>query len=402
MERVIYSVIFYAKRAKRKKNGNLPIYGRITIDGKRAEFVVQSEILEDNWDFVRGCAAGNTKEAKKINDFLELVKSHIRDIKISMEERKLRITALDLKNSYLGVANNTQTFMNFFDEHNEKCKTLIDIDYVKGTVNRYFITRKCLSEFLKYKYNKSDVEFEEITPMLISDFETYLKVVRSCCNNTAVKYLKIIKKLVRIAFGNGFMNKDPFTNIKFRNDEVDIAYLNETELELMMKKEFSNVRIQQVKDVYLFCCFTGLAFIDVKQLMPENIIDKNGKLWIEIKRQKTKNNCSIPLLRPAIEILNKYQDNPLLLQGGRVLPVASNQKMNAYLKEIADLCGIEKSLSTHTARHTFATTVTLSNQVSIEVVSKMLGHSSINMTQRYAKVVDTLISKDMAKVYAMY
>lgn len=402
MERVIYSVIFYAKKAKRKKNGNLPVYGRITIDGKRAEFVVQSEITEEKWDFNRGCAKGSTKEAMKINDYLELVKTQIRDVKVFMEEKKMRVTAEELKNHYLGVFNNTLTFLKFFDEHNEKSKSLINIDLTKGTVERYYITRKHLSEFIKSKYNKSDLEFDDISPMFISNFEVYLKVTRSCCNNTVIKYMKVVKKVIRIALNNGYLKKDPFVNVKFRWDDVDLAYLNEKELDVLMNKEFSIERIQQVKDIYLFCCFTGLAFIDVKQLTTDEIVEKNGKLWIEKKRQKTKNLCSIPMLRPALDIMNKYTQNKECIKNGLVLPVSSNQKMNAYLKEIADMCGIKKSLSTHTARHTFATTVTLTNQVSMEVVSKMLGHSSINMTKRYARVVDDLVNKDMEKVFAIY
>lgn len=227
MERVIYSVIFYAKKAKRKKNGNLPVYGRITIDGKRAEFVVQSEIPEEKWDFNKGCAKGSSKESLKINDYLELVKTQIRDVKVLMEERKMRVTAEELKNRYLGVSKNTMTFLNFFDEHNEQSKSLIGIDLTKGTVERYYITRKHITEFLIIKYNKKDLEFDDITPMFISNFEVYLKVNRNCCNNTVIKYMKVVKKLIRIALNNGLIKKDPFVNVKFKWDDVDLAYLNE-------------------------------------------------------------------------------------------------------------------------------------------------------------------------------
>jgi site-specific recombinase XerD len=198
------------------------------------------------------------------------------------------------------------------------------------------------------------------------------------------------------------MKTNPFSNIKFHLDDVDLAYLTEVELNTLMKKEFKVERLQQVKDAYLFCCFTGLAFIDVKNLTYKDIEEKNGQLWIKKKRQKTKTWCNVPLLAPAIEIMNKYKNNPNCIKKGLVLPVLTNQKMNAYLKEIADVCDINKHLSTHTARHTFATTVTLSNHISIEVVSKMLGHSSINMTKKYARVVDDLIKTDMDKIMNKY
>jgi site-specific recombinase XerD len=236
----------------------------------------------------------------------------------------------------------------------------------------------------------------------MNDFEYYLKTTRNCCNNTTIKYIKNFKKIIRIALANGWMKSDPFVNIKYHLDDVDLAYLTEDELNTLMKKQFRVERLQQVKDIYLFCCFTGLAFIDVKNLHYEDIEEKNGMLWIKKKRQKTKNWCNVPLLGPAVSLMNKYKSNPICLKNGLVLPVLSNQKMNAYLKEIADLCEINKNLSTHTARHTFATTVTLANQISMEVVSKMLGHTSINMTKKYARVVDDLINRDMQKIYGRY
>jgi site-specific recombinase XerD len=198
------------------------------------------------------------------------------------------------------------------------------------------------------------------------------------------------------------MKNNPFSNIKYHFDEVDMAFLTEEELNRLMDKEFDIDRLQLVKDIYIFCCFTGLAFIDVKNLTNEDIEEKDGRFWIKKKRQKTKNWCNIPLLAPALNLINKYKNHPTCIKNGVVLPVLSNQKLNAYLKEIADLCEIKKNLSMHTARHTFATTVTLSNQVSMEVVSKMLGHSSINMTKKYARVVDDLINRDMQKIYEKY
>jgi len=243
---------------------------------------------------------------------------------------------------------------------------------------------------------------QEITPMFVKDFEFYLKTSCKCCHNTATKYLKNFKKIIRIALANDWMKSDPFSNIKFHLDDVDMDFLNEQELNTMMEKEFKIERLQVVKDIYLFCCFTGLAFVDVKNLAYSDIEVRDNRQWIKKRRQKTKNWCHVPLLPPAVRLMDKYKDHPVCRKRSCVLPVPSNQRMNAYLKEIADVCGIEKNLSTHTARHTFATTVTLANQISIEVVSKMLGHASINMTKKYARVVDDLINRDMQKVYIKY
>jgi len=238
--------------------------------------------------------------------------------------------------------------------------------------------------------------------MFVKDFEFYLKTTCKCCHNTATKYLKNFKKIIRIALANDWMKSDPFSNIKFHLDDVDMDFLNEQELNALMEKEFKIERLQVVKDIYLFCCFTGLAFIDVKNLTYSDIEFRDNRQWIKKRRQKTKNWCHVPILPPAIRLMEKYKDHPVCQKRGCVLPVPSNQRMNAYLKEIADISGIEKNLSTHTARHTFATTVTLANQISIEVVSKMLGHASINMTKKYARVVDDLINRDMQKVYIKY
>jgi len=246
------------------------------------------------------------------------------------------------------------------------------------------------------------MKLQDINSMFVSNFEFYLKTTRNCCNNTTIKYIKNFKKIIRIALANGWMKADPFSNISYHLDEVDMAYLTETELKLLMNKNFELERLQQVKDVYIFCCFTGLAFVDVMNLKYTDIEDKDGRLWIKKKRQKTKNWCAIPLLEPALILMEKYRMHPRCIAKGCVMPVITNQKMNAYLKEISDLSGIKKNLSTHTARHTFATTVTLANQVSMEVVSKMLGHSGINMTKKYARVVDDLINRDMQKLTGMY
>ena len=402
MKRATFTVLFYIKRTKKLKDGTSPIYARITVNSQRAEFGLQQSIPEDQWNKEKGCVRGYSKTAKLLNSSFDVVKRRLHDIKMEHEELGKKVSAISLKNFYLGIENGDRTILEIFREHNERCKSLINIDFAPGTYERYKTCYHHVEKFLGFMYQKKDMPLNEMSPKFVKDFDFYLKTERTCSHNTATKYLKNLKKITRIALSNGWMKVDPFSNTKFHLVEVDMDFLTKEELKTMMVKKFDIERLQQVKDVYLFCCFTGLAFVDVKSLNYSDIEEKDGKQWIKKTRQKTNNWCNIPLLGPAVQLMIKYKNHPVCQKNNTVFPVLSNQKMNAYLKEIADLCKINKHLSTHTARHTFATTVTLSNQISIEVVSKMLGHSSINMTKKYARVVDDLINRDMQKVFGKY
>lgn len=402
MERTTFNVLFYIKRTKNLRDGTSPIYVRITVNGQRSEFGLKRSIPVDLWDVKSGYARGSGKDIGKLNNYIDFVKGRLHQHRIHLEEHGKPVTATNLRKAYLGVEEEGRTILGVFKEHNNWCASLVNIDFAPGTVERYNTCYQHVERFIKHHYRRNDLMLTEITPNFVKYFETWLKTERKCSHNTAVKYLKNFKKITRIAITNGWLLDDPFRNKKFHLKPVDMAYLDEQELDNMMNTQFHFERLQQVKDVYVFCCFTGLAFIDVKELTYADIEEKEGQLWIKKKRHKTKNWCHVPLLGPASQLINKYRSHPQCLRKGVVLPVLTNQKMNAYLKEIADLCGINKNLSTHTARHTFATTVTLANQISIEVVSKMLGHSSINMTKKYARVVDDLISRDMQKIYGKY
>lgn len=402
MTRATFTVQYFINRTKVRKGGLVPIIARITINKVRSEFFLGRYIDPKEWNVKMGKVDGNGKVAKEINSYLSFVKSNLLLKKREMEEAGLPLNPHELRKIHLGIDTDSKTILKIFQEHNDRVEGLINKDFAPGTVERYKTCYKHLESFIRSKYKRGDMHLFELNPMFINNFEYYLKTDRNCCNNTATKYLKNFKKIIRIALANGWMKVDPFRNIKFHLDDVDMAYLNEEELKTLMNAKFDIGRLQQVKDIYVFCCFTGLAFIDVKNLQYSNIESKGDSLWIKKKRQKTKNWCSIPLLEPAIELINKYKEHPYCIANGCVLPVLTNQKMNAYLKEIADVCNINKNLSTHTARHTFATTVTLANQVSMEVVSKMLGHSSITMTKKYARVVDDLIKLDMNKLIGKY
>ncbi len=284
-------------------------------------------------------------------------------------------------------------------EHNDQCRALVGKDYALITVRRYESCKRYLAELIRQKYGKDDLPLAEVNGELVRAFEFYLKTEKECQQNTVIRYMKCLKKITNLALANEWIAKDPFIGIKFHEKEVIREFLTMNELLTIYHKEFPLERITVVRDVFIFAAFTGLAFIDVQQLSPEHIVkDNNGNLWIRKPRQKTKNMCNIPLLDIPLEILRKYADYPSCKKKGVLLPVPCNQKMNSYLKEIADLCLIKKNLTTHPARHSYATSVCLANGVSIENVAKMLGHSNIKMTQHYARVLDSSILKDMNNV----
>ncbi len=255
---------------------------------------------------------------------------------------------------------------------------------------------KHTKEFLQWKFGVSDFDITAIDHAFITDYEYFLRSFRKCGNNTAVKYIKNFKKIIRICIANGWLEKDPFANYKSKVREVEREFLSQEEVEAIYTKKFATDRLNLVSDIFIFSCFTGLAYIDVKNLTQSNIsLGIDGKRWIFTHRQKTESPSRIPLLQIPEEIIQKYATNPQCLNEERLLPVLSNQKMNSYLKEIAGVCGINKELTFHIARHTFATTITLTNGVPIESVSKMLGHKSLRTTQHYAKILDKKVSDDM-------
>jgi site-specific recombinase XerD len=283
-----------------------------------------------------------------------------------------------------------------FQEHNDKVETLVGQEFAPGTLERYKTSLKHTIEFIQWKYSVSDIDIKDIDHAFITEYEFFLRSVRKCANNTAVKYIKNFKKIIKLCISNGWLDKDPFVNYKAKIREVEREFLSQEEIQTIYEKVFVTERLNQVKDIFIFACFTGLAYIDVKQLTFSNIsIGIDGGKWIFTHRQKTETASRIPLLPIPQELIQKYADHPQCINENKLLPVLSNQKMNSYLKEIADVCGIQKDLTFHIARHTFATTVTLTNGVPIESVSKMLGHTNIKTTQHYAKILDKKVSDDM-------
>ena len=399
MERTTFSLLFYIRRDKLNKRGEAPVFMRLTINGERADASIKRFIEPHAWNSEKGKANEKCRGGKDLNLYLDAISANILQIQRDFELDKKEVSAQIILNRYLGKdQSDRHTLMEVFHAHNKKCRALIGINFAPDTVLRYETCLRLTEEFMRNTYKKEDCYLDEVTKQFVEEFEFYLKTVRKCCHNTTTKYLANFKKIVRIALANGWMKKDPFAQIRFHLDEVEREFLEKQELKALLSKKISIPRLAQIRDIFCFCCFTGLAFSDVKQLKSEHLVtDINGMVWIRKTRQKTKNMCNIPLLDEANKILDRYKDHPYCQTQGVLLPVCSNQKMNMYLKELADICGIRKNLSTHCARHTFAT-LTLASGATIDNVAKMLGHANVNMTRHYAKVLDTSIMRDMQVV----
>ena len=387
---------FYAKSTKANTSGQFPIYIRLTVNGNRLEFSTKKFVDSNRWSADLAKMKGTTEEARSINSYLDLMKSKVLDIQMELIHKNQDVNIENFKSKLFGLEEKQRMLVPIFQDHNNKIKELVGKEYASGTLERYKTSLKHTIEFLEWKYKVSDIDITKINHAFITDYEFYLRSVRNCANNTAVKYIKNFNKIIKICLANDWLEKNPFANYKSKVREVERTYLSEDEIQSIIEKDFKTERLSLVRDIFLFSCFTGLAYIDVKNLTKSHIsIGIDGEKWIFTHRQKTESASKIPILPVTQMIIDKYENHPQCNNENKLLPILSNQKMNAYLKEIAGVCEIEKELTFHIARHTFATTVTLTNGVPIETVSKMLGHKNIQTTQHYAKILDKKVSEDM-------
>ena len=387
---------FYAKSTKANSVGLFPIYVRLTVDGKRFEYSTKKFIEPSKWSTELSKMKGSSEEARSINSLLDFTKNKINEIQFELLKEGISLNVDELKNRIQGSKERHRTLIPIFQDHNNKKKALIGKEYAPGTLERYETSLKHTKDFLAWKYNITDIDILKIDPAFITDYEFYLRTVRNCANNTAIKYIKNFNKIIKICIANNWLDKNPFSNYKSKVKEVDRVYLSEEEIQEIINKDFGTDRLSLVRDIFLFSCSTGLAYIDVKNLTKSHVcIGIDGDKWIFTHRQKTENASKIPILPVTQMIIDKYANHPQACNQEKLLQILSNQKMNAYLKEIAGVCKINKELTFHFARHTFATTVTLTNGVLIESVSKMLGHTNLKTTQHYAKILDKKISEDM-------
>jgi len=390
--------IQFILRANKAKVEFSPIYVRITVDARRVEISLKRWIHPDNWDPIKAKAKGNNEETKSLNHFLDEVRTRLVENYQELQIQKELITADAIKDMFLGLDQKDYTVRNIVEYHNQVMKPTL----AWGTLKNYFTTQKYINEFLKEKYRTSDIYLCKLSYKFITDFEYFLRNhqpadhQRPIGNNGVMKHLERLRKMVNMAVKMEWIDRDPFEKYKLKFNHVERGYLTANELEILENKKLRIERLQYIRDIFVFSCYTGLSYIDAMKLSPSNIaLGIDGEYWISTQRQKTNEPVRVPILPNAWAMIEKYRNHPRSMQKGTIFPYISNQKLNSYLKELADLCEIEKNLTFHLARHTFATTVTLTNGVPIESVSKMLGHSKITTTQIYAKVIEQKISQDM-------
>lgn len=389
------SILFYLKKGQINKNGEYSVVCRMSVRGERETFTTRVYAKPEDWDARSQRIIGRTAKVldqnRILNDLQVTLTRHYYDI----EQRNGYVTAEMIKNAYMGITAKVESLLPIYKEFLEETEALVGIQKSKKTYEKYERCYRRVEEFIRDKYHASDIAFRDLKPMFLVDFEVWLATKKNCSTNTIYKFLQMLRMPVIKAKRMGIVFKDPYEGYKMKKVSVDRGYLTEDEVIAIATHQITVPRLEQVRDIFIFCCYTGLAYSDVASLRQNNIQKMfDGRLWIVTHRQKTKTNVNVPLLPMAKKILEKYnweeaeKDTP-------ILPVVSNQKSNAFLKEIADICGIEKNLTFHLARHTFATTMTLGKGVPIESVSKMLGHTNIATTQIYARITNDKISKDM-------
>lgn len=393
-----FGLNFFLKPSTRESNSRY-LYLRVTVDGIRKETSTKRKWDYKRWDAKSERAIGTKEDARAFNHFIETMVMKINQFKMDLMYSEKTITSQRIIDFLLGRVVSKALLLEEFQSHNDEMFALVPADYALATYKRYHYTREHVKNFIAFKFTSADIELRDLDYDFISNFELYLKTVRKCNNNSTLKYISCLRKIIYRAMDKSIIPTDPFRAFKRKKTKTLKNPLSLLELIALEKQSFSTQRLSVVRDIFVFQCYTGLAYVDVYHLRNTDIgIGVDGKYWILSSRHKTGNETNIPLLPKALELVEKYKDHPVCLQRGAVLPVSSNQKMNEYLKEIATLCGLDRELNTHLARHTFATTITLTNGVPIETVSKMLGHSSIRTTQVYAKVIEQKIGEDMDRL----
>lgn len=391
-----YHLMFFIRKSRSKSLENSAIYLRITISGKRSEMSISRTISPKKWNTKRGKAIGTDRMSTEINTHIDNIIYNLRKVHQKLLDQQDVINPSMMIKELTGQNKKTHHILKIFKIHNIKTDALAGKSISVSTAKRYWTCYDHMKQFIEEEYGLEDYKLKDIDYRFLTKFEFFLKTVRKCNHNSSLKYINNFKKIIRIALANQWMDVDPFYNYKVKFEAVEREYLTTEEIETLYNKDLHFDRLRIVRDMFVFSCYTGLSYSDVQKLSKSDItIGIDGKQWINIKRTKTNTRSSIPLLPIAKDILNRYAYDPKVLKSERLIPVFSNQKSNAYLKEIAMFCGITKTLTTHLARHTFATTVTLTNGVPIETVSKMLGHKSLRTTQHYAKIVDRKVSDDM-------
>ena len=395
MERSSFSILFSIRESKARKNGNTPIEVTITINGERCSFSTGKQIKVTSWDKNRQLVKGKDEEATSLNNYLKSVRAKLYEKEAELLDRGFIITAQLLYDAYFDKVEclKERSLLSVLEEHNTERKAMVGKTVAPATYWIFEYTGRLLREFILKKYNREDLYLRELNIGFIQGFHSFLLSEKKMGQNSCTKHLKFLKKLLNLAVANSYISYNPVNAYKVEREPVEVDFLDEEELRKIINFDTPIPRFEKARDFFLFGCFTGLSYIDIKTLAPEHFEkDSAGRIWIKKRRIKTGILSRIPLLPIAKLILDKYKG------GEKLLPIQDPADINKYLKDIAILCGINKRICFHTSRHTFASTVTLANNISLEVVSKMLGHTNTRMTAHYAKLIDKCIGEQMDKL----
>lgn len=388
---------FYPKQNSKKDN-TCVLYMRILLQGKRSDISLSYSLKKESWDEKNQMLRQKHPDRNYLLNLTNSYRQKAIEAHQLVMQKGLEYDVYTIRQSIVGESNldTTITLSKLFDRIIERKRILAGKNNAKATIQKYKRCQKHIKDFIAKKLSRIDVSFTQINLEFVEDFELYLKSDGRCCHNTAMKHIQTFKTIFKSALAHGYAEKNVFEKYKISMREVNREYLSDKEIAILIKYQTSSLRLSNVRDMFLFSCFTGLAYIDLKNLCFKNITFENNNYWIRTRRQKTNVKSNIPLLAIPLAILKKYRpDFENDIESKRLFKVISNQKMNEYLKDLARECQIEKVLTFHIARHTFATTVTLNNGVPIESISSMLGHKHISTTQHYAKLLDKKIGEDM-------
>ena len=385
-----------AHKGKPNKSGRVPILMQLTIGQQTCHISTKQNILPEKWG--DGKPIGHTREDQAITAVLEEIRTKAYNKFLQLQGQNINVTPERLKQALLGKDQvQPRGYVEIFDQWLVEYSKMVGITTSKRTLDKYILVRNRLQDYIASQLGVKDISLEEVTPKFLSSFDNYLRVEYNMANNHAMKIRQKLRTIYKVAIDNGWVSKNPFSTVKIHFDPVERDVLTKSELTALIQTDMIFDRLEKMRDVFVFACFTGLAHCDVAGLTKENIItDEAGQVWLKTHRQKTSEMVDIPLLEIPQLIIKKYQGMKEL--NGKLLPTLTNSCSNLYLKEVAVRCGINKTLTFHMARHTFATTVTLSNGVPIESVAKMLGHRNIRTTQIYAKIIKDKLAEDMSKL----
>ena len=395
MVRSSFAILFFIRDSRVRKDGTTSIEVVLTVNGERCAFSTGKKVKSCNWDKNKQQVKGKDEEAQSLNNYLKAIKAKLYQKEAELLERGFVITAELLRDAYFDKVESLKekSLFEVFEEHNQEQEKLVGNGVSKATYWISVYTVRLLKEFVQQKYKREDLYLRELNLNFIQSFHSFLRIDKGMAQNSSTKHLKLLKKIINLAVANSYMSINPFITYKVEREPVEIDFLDEEELRKIINFDTPLPRLERAKDMFLFGCFTGLSYIDIKTLTPEHFEKDNaGRIWIKKRRVKTGVLSRIPLLPIAKLILDKYKG------GEKLLPIQDPADINKYLKDIAILCDIKKRITFHTSRHTFASTVTLANNISLEVVSKMLGHTNTRMTNHYAKLIDKCIGEQMDKL----